>query len=119
MLQKIHLPDDDDELLATCRIDTYRSSGSGGQHVNVTDSAVRITHVPTGIVVTSQKERSQLLNKQECLKKLRKVVEKLNYRKPKRIPTKVPRSVKIKNTTKKQKDSQKKQRRQRPSDQYE
>ena len=87
MQPKIELPEDDDELLACCRVETYRSSGSGGQHVNVTDSAVRLTHIPTGIAVTSQKERSQYLNKQECLKKLRAVVEKLNYRKPKRIPT--------------------------------
>lgn len=118
MLEKIHLPDDDDELLASCKVDTFRSSGSGGQHVNVTDSAVRLTHMPSGIVVTSQKERSQYFNKLECLKKLRKLVEKLNYRKPKRIPTKVPRGIKIKNSEKKRKDSQRKQRRQAPSDSY-
>ena len=111
----IFLPLLDKDLLAECTVHAYRASGSGGQHINVTDSAVRLTHIPTGIVVTSQKERSQYLNKRICLAKLRKAVENLNYRKPKRIPTRIPRFVKAKNSAKKSKVSEKKRLRRPPS----
>lgn len=114
MLDLIILPETDEKLLEECDFDTFRSSGKGGQHVNTTNSAVRLIHRPTGIAITSQQERSQHQNKAICLEKLRDKVARLNYRAPKRIPKKVSASAKRKTLELKQRNSEKKQLRSKP-----
>lgn len=113
-MSRIFLPESDDALLELCEIDTFRASGSGGQHVNKTDSAVRLTYLPHNIVVTCQEGRSQHHNKMRCLEKLREKIERLNYRPPKRIPTRISKGTKEKNFIKKSKHAQKKKLRSKP-----
>ena len=92
--EMIILPDSDEDLLRECALETFRASGPGGQHVNKTESAVRLRHLPTGLVVVAREERSQYRNKAICLRKLRAKVAQLNRRTPPRVPTRVPRSAK-------------------------
>ena len=111
----IIVPELDEDLLRECQVKTFRSSGPGGQHVNKTESAVRLKHVPSGIVVSSQQERSQHRNKVICLQKLRNKVAQLNFRPEKRVPTQIPRSAKKRTLEEKAHRSQIKRLRSKPS----
>jgi len=111
----IKLPKSDEELLRECEVETFRSSGPGGQHVNKTESAVRLRHPPSSVVVTSQQERSQHRNKTICLRKLREKIERLNYRPAKRVPTRISRSAKNRTLEGKSRRSKIKRLRTKPS----
>ena len=116
----IHIPDSDDTLLSECKVETFRSSGKGGQHANKTESAVRLTHIKSGIQVMCQDERSQHLNKIKCIKELRLRIEKNNYIPPKRIQTKPTRgSIEKRLLTKKYKSEKKKNRKKTNFNNYE
>ena len=114
MSDPISIPDSDEELLKECNVDTFRAGGKGGQHLNKSESAVRMTHLPTEVVATCQDERSQYQNKRKCIIQLRKKLKELNYQPPKRIPTKKPKATKEKILTAKKKQSIKKRFRQKP-----
>lgn len=108
------LPDSDDALLAECDVDTFRSGGKGGQHANKTESAVRLRHRPTGLVVTSQQERSQHRNKQLALEELRRRIERLNRRPKRRVKTKPTAASKRRRIEAKKRRAEKKQARRPP-----
>ena len=114
MSDEIKIPKDDNMLLKECHIETFKASKKGGQHVNSTNSAVRILHIPTNTIATCQDERSQYINKKKCLDLLRNKLEEKNYRKPIRIPTKKPYSAKLKQLENKRKHAIQKILRQKP-----
>jgi protein subunit release factor B len=110
----IPIPETDDDLLRECEVETFRASGPGGQHVNKTESAVRLTHQPTGIAIVCRTQRSQYRNKTECLKRLRARLEKLNERAAPRVPTKITKGAKERKLREKARNAQIKKLRSKP-----
>lgn len=108
-MAKFDPPENDEDLFAQCDFEAFRASGKGGQHVNKTDSAVRLRHLPTGIVVMSQESRSQWQNRLRCLEKLRAEIAKLNIVVKPRKTTKKSKAAKRRNSVEKSRHSEKKQ----------
>lgn len=99
----------DDALLAECEEDFFIASGPGGQHRNKTESGVRLTHRPTGLVITATERRSQLMNRGVALERLRAVLAKKSHVDAPRIATKPSRGSKRRRLEGKRHTSQKKQ----------
>ncbi len=108
------LPADDDTLLAKCRIETFRAGGPGGQHQNKTESAVRLTHLPTGITVIARESRSQHRNRQVALTRLRAALEERARVDDPRIPTRPPARAKRRRLEEKQRRADVKRSRKKP-----
>lgn len=105
---------DDAGLARQCVAEAFHASGPGGQGVNTTDSAVRMRHVPTGITVTSREQRSQLQNRQECLRKIRQQLQQRSVRPKKRKPTKPSKAARQRRLNAKHRRSDVKASRRRP-----
>ena len=108
------IPRTDERLLAECEVETFRSSGPGGQNVNRRETAVRLRHLPSGIVVTCQQERSQFRNRQIALARLRERLEERNRPVRRRIPTRVPRAERYRRVQAKRERATKKLLRRKP-----
>lgn len=101
----------DDELLAQCRVETFRSGGAGGQHQNVTESGVRLTHRPTGVSAIARDDRSQARNRRIALGRLRKRLEERSFVPVTRVATQVPRRERARRRREKQHRSELKEQR--------
>ena len=110
----VPVPESDTELLQQCRVDVFRSGGKGGQHQNVTESGVRLTHLPTGTVVVSRRHRSQHMNKRTAVSTLRQKLVALNLPETPRIPTRPTRRAREQRLSKKRRQSSTKVLRRRP-----
>jgi protein subunit release factor A len=108
------LPETDEALLGECDVHVFRATGPGGQSVNTTDSAVRLVHRPTGIVVVCRRERSQLRNKNECVRRLRERIVAAQRPRVPRVKTKPSRAAVARRLEFKAKQSAKKATRRKP-----
>jgi len=108
------LPETDEALLNECDVQVFRATGPGGQGVNTTDSAVRLIHRPTGLVVVGRRERSQLRNKLDCLRRLRTRIELAQRQRTPRVATKPSRAAKARRLAEKSLHSAKKSARRKP-----
>ena len=111
---EVPIPGSDAEPPKQGRVDGFPSRGQGGQHQNVTESGVRLTHMPTGTVVTSRRLRSQHANKRNALNTLRERLAALSKREKPRIPTRPSRRALERRLSLKQRRSSKKTLRRKP-----
>lgn len=114
-MKTYRIPATDDGLLAECEVDTFRSSGPGGQNVNKRETAVRLRHTPSGMIVTCQRERSQHRNKQAALTNLREKLARSMRARRRRIRTSMPRRARERILAAKKRRGAKKKLRQTPS----
>ena len=105
---------DDAALLAECRVETFRAGGPGGQHQNKTESAVRLTHLPSGIIVSARESRSQHRNRQVALSRLREALEERSRVRRPRVPTRTPAREKRRRLEEKRRRSEVKRTRKKP-----
>ncbi len=103
------------DLKKEVKVDTFRASGPGGQHRNVTDSGVRLVHFPSGVVVTATESRSQIRNKEKAFQRLIARLKILNRVQKRRIPTQKGRGVRERELEKKHQVRAKKKMRNKPS----
>lgn len=108
------IPDHLRKLLADCDVETYRASGPGGQHRNKTESAVRMTHRPTGIVRIATEHRSQLRNRELVLERILRALEARQRQRKPRLATAPSKAATKRRLAEKKRGSEKKRARRRP-----